>query len=75
LPRGAIEHDRRFCWGWRFRGSSSLDSTRWRLAETREACLEQARAVVRNELEHEPDKGRAHNDALGDVREYDRAII
>src|SRR5206468_8947269 len=77
LPTGAFEYGRKFSWGWRFRGVSeaSPETTPWSLAETREECIERARKFVRNELEHEPAVGRAHNEALTDIREYADAIM
>lgn len=77
LPKlgNPCEHERVTMWGWRFRSDNELDSTAWQLADSREECLRQAKARVRDAMEHEPRKGRAFAEALGDVREYERGLI
>lgn len=66
----ATIHERVTMWGWRFRGTSEASAIKWQLADTREACLEQARKMVDNALEHSPERGRLFSRGLGDVREY-----
>lgn len=72
---GSVEHERLTAWGWRFRGVDEVNSTSWRLANSREDCIEAARRHVANEVEHQPECGRMLERALGDIRVYEGGIL
>lgn len=61
-----MEYGRRTCWGWRLRSNNYVHNSDWRIADSREQCLEAAKAYCDKESIIE---------ALDDVRDGKGGII